>query len=459
MSDLCMRNGRLVTEAGLLSAHLYVRNGRIAAISSEPGMASGEVVDAGGGLVFPGAIDAHVHFNDPGRTEAEDFFTGFSAAAAGGVTTVLEMPQTVPVVADESSFSSKKAGIGRRSVVDYGLYLVLTPDNIPRVEEMCSLKPMGFKCFLSHSDDIGMLDDGMLYEGMLGIQRAGSRLVVHAETGSLIDVLTARLRSEGRGDPLAHAESRPPFVEVNAVARTVSLAEETGASVHIAHCSTPGGVGIVSRARAAGVPVTVETTPHYLALTSETLRDRGPYAKCNPPLRTRDEVEALWSRVAAGEVDIVASDHAPYTFADKDAGLDSIWSAPAGVTSIQTMVPVVLSEGRRRGLGWTRLAELVAAQPARVFGLYPAKGTLRVVSDADMFIFEPDAGWTVECGGLMYRQPWTPFEGMKVQGRIRRTLVRGRTVYLDSGEGGEITVSPGYGRFVFPGFSVDDRDG
>lgn len=459
MYDLCVSNGYLVTEAGVLSAHLYVRGGRIAAISSEPDMASSEVVDARGALVFPGAVDAHVHFNDPGRTEAEDFLTGSSAAAAGGITTVLEMPQTSPVVADESSFLDKKAEIGAKSVVDYGLYLALTPDNIPRVEELCSLMPMGFKCFLSHSEDIGMLDDSMLYEGMVAVNRGRSRLVVHAETASLIDLLAGRLTSRGRGDPLAHADSRPPFVEVHAVARTVSLAGETRASVHIAHCSTAGGVDIVSRARAAGLPVTVETAPHYLALTTETLRDRGPYAKCNPPLRTEEEVGALWARLAVGGIDIVASDHAPYTFADKDAGLSSIWSAPAGVTSIQSMVPMVLSEGRRRELSWTRLAQVVAEGPARIFGLYPAKGTLRVGTDADMFIFDPDVSWKVDTGGLFYKQPWTPFEGMKVQGRVRRTLVRGRTVYLDSGDGGEITVSPGHGRFIYPGYSAADGPG
>lgn len=459
MHDLCIKNGRVVTESGIWATDVYVKDGMISGLGCEDCWEAGEVVDAGGCYVFPGAIDAHVHFNDPGYTEAEDFLTGSQAAAAGGVTTVMEMPQTVPVVADADSFLSKQAEAGSKSVVDFGLYLALTPENLDCVEQLCQLGPVGFKCFLSHSEEIGMLDDGMLYRGMQAIRSAGSRLCVHAENQSIIDVLTGQLQSQGRQDPLAHADSRPAFSELIAVERTVTLARETGAAVHIAHCSSAEAVDIAARARRCGYPVTVETTPHYLALTRQTLQDLGPYAKCNPPLRSRREREDLWQRLLRGDLDMIASDHAPYTFAQKEAGRNSIWSAPSGLTAIQTMVPLVISEGRRRGLSWRRLAHLLCTRPARVFGLYPQKGAIRVGADADMFLFDATASETVIAEDLWYKQSWTPFEGMTVDGRIDRTWIRGRTVFVDvPGQRGRITADPGYGRFVSPASAAKEED-
>ncbi|MFO8061216.1 MAG: allantoinase AllB [Bacillota bacterium] len=451
MYDLCIRNGRLVTEAGVWPADVYVREGKISALTDGDRWEAGEIVDAGGCYVFPGAVDAHVHFNDPGHTESEDFFTGSRAAAAGGVTCVMEMPQTVPVVADAESFRGKLAEAERKSVVDFGLYLALTPENIADVEELCQLRPVGFKCFLSHSDEIGMLDDGMLYLGMQAVRRAGSRLSVHAENQSLIDVLTAELRSRGRRDPLAHAEARPPLVELTAVQRTAALARETGAAVHIAHCSLPEAVDVVSQTRRCGHPVTVETAPHYLLLSLEALGELGPYAKCNPPLRSDAVRRELWRRLSRGDVDMIASDHAPFTFAEKEAGSEDIWSAPSGLTAVQTMVPLVLSEGRRRGLSWRRLARLLCTGPARVFGLYPQKGSLRVGADADMFLFDPDASTSFRAENLWYKEPWTPFEDWTVKGRVVRTWIRGGMVFDGTeGEKGRIRVDRGYGRFVWP---------
>lgn len=451
--DSLVVGGRVVAGGQALEVALGLAGGRVAAwLAPEAARAAAadEVLDAAGCWVLPGAVDAHVHLNDPGYTAGEDFHTGTRAAAAGGVTTVLEMPLTDPLTADPESFALKRAEAASKAVVDYALWAAAVPHNLDRLAELFALGAVGFKAFMADSPEIPRLDDPELCRAMAVCARLGAVLGVHAENNALINAEVARLQAEGRRDPAAHAESRPPHGEADAVGRVATFARATGCRVHVVHVSVPEAVMAARAGRAAGAAVTVETCPQYLTLTVDDLVRRGPYAKCNPPLRPRTAVEALWREVAGGGVDTIGSDHAPYTFAEKDAGREDIWAAPAGVTGLQTMVPLVLSEGPGHGLDPVAAARLLATTPARVFGLWPRKGDLLPGSDADLVIWDPRPEWTVTAGHLFYKQPWAPHAGRRLRGMIRRTLVRGTTVFVRDApdDPGRVLVAAGFGVFL-----------
>lgn len=447
MFDLAVKRAKIVGESQTTKANLYVRDGKFAAISSED-LPARESIDADGRILLPGGVDPHVHFNDPGFTAGEDFETGSMSAAAGGITTVFEMPLTDPLTADKPSFLLKKGEATKKSVVDFGLYLALTPDNWKHIDKLMELNPIGFKAFMSFSPEIPVMRDGELLAGMKAIRAANSRLAVHCENNEIISFLTAQIKEAGRKDPRAYADSRPDFAEWEAVQRAVTLAIIAGVQLHVVHSSTPQGARIVAEARKAGHPVSVETAQHYLFLDVRDFQRIGPFAQCNPPLREPGNADRLWEAIRAGEIDCVGTDHAPYTFDEKAPGHDSIWNSPAGMNNIQSALPLVLGEGTKRGIPLTILARLFATAPAKLFNIYPRKGVIAVGSDADMFLFDPKEGWTVDPKQTFYKQKWTPFEGIKVMGRVKRTWIRGTLVYEDATPLGRIMVKPGFGQFI-----------
>ncbi|HVA88874.1 MAG TPA: amidohydrolase family protein, partial [Chloroflexota bacterium] len=252
-------------------------------------------------------------------------------------------------------------------------------------------------------------------------------------------------------DPLAHAESRPPVVETEAVARAIHLAQAAGARLHIAHASTAASVRAVTAARAAGFPISCETCPQYLVMDLSDLDRLGPFARCAPALRDRQEVEALWQVVADGSVHAICSDHSPYTVAEKEAGFGDIFKAPLGLNVIQVMLPSIVDEGiHRRGLSYTWFANFSAAGPARLVGLYPRKGSIRVGADADLALWDMGSEWEVRREDLFSRHPWTPLEGRRLRGRPVCTVRRGEIIFA----GGRIRAEPGSGRFLHGGESV-----
>ncbi|MCC7371430.1 MAG: allantoinase AllB [Chloroflexi bacterium] len=450
-ADLLIAGGTLVSEHEAVRADVAVVGGRVAAILDPSSAVEAERrVDATGKLVLPGLVDGHVHFNEPGRIHWEGFATGSAAAAAGGITTVLDMPlNNDPPTLDGASLALKAAAVADKSVVDYGLWGGIVPANLGQLGELHAGGVVAAKAFMCHSglDGYPGVDDASLYGALRRGAELGMTVGLHAESDGLTTALGGEAQAAGQKDARAWASARPPFTELEPVRRALLLARETGASVHFVHVSTPEAVREVAAARAHGVRATLETCPHYLALDEDDLARLGPYGKCAPPLRPRAVVEALWQEVLAGRVDLIASDHSPCPPADKDRGHDDIWLAWGGLHGVQTLLPVLLTEGvHARGLSLKALVRLTSAATARRYGLYPQKGALLVGSDADIAIVDPDAAWTLDASMLKTRWPLSPFLGKAFRGRVCTTILRGTVVCQD----GEIQVQPGFGQRLFP---------
>lgn len=438
--DLIIRNGTLVTPTGLNRADLAIADERIAAIAPEIGGTSADEIDAAGLHVFPGPIDAHVHFNEPGRTEWEGFASGTRALAAGGATAFVEMPLNAhPPTIDAAAFDKKHEAACRSSLVDFALWGGLVPGNLDRLDELAERGVAGFKAFMSNSgiDDFPAADDLTLYEGMVRAARLGRIVAVHAESDAITGGLARRAVAEGRTTPRDYLASRPVVAELEAITRAISFAKETGCALHVVHVSTGRGVLLVAAARERGVNVSCETCPHYLVLTEDDVEALGAVAKCAPPLRTRAEQEQLWRLLADGTLPMVASDHSPAP-PDLKTSTDffQVWG---GISGCQSTLQLLVTEGYgARGLPLERIAAVTTEYPARRFGLWPAKGQLAVGADADLALVDLAHSSVVRPDDLLYRHRHSPYVGRTLRGRVARTLVRGTTVYLD----GKIVSAP-----------------
>lgn len=442
-------NATVAADYGVLRTDILIRGERIAALGdgAEFRRIADELIDARGLVVLPGAIDPHAHFEDPGHTEREDFTTGTSAAAAGGITTVIEHPLTYPPVTTVDLYREKREMARRKVVVDFGLWGALTAPSLEHIEGQWAEGAGGFKAFMPISDpSYPNVTDAEMLHGMQTVAALGGLVLIHAESDSLLQANLARLRAEGRTDLMAHPESRPPFVEEEAVHRALFLAAEAGVRVQIVHGSSPVSVDLVAQARSAGQPATIEVCPHHLLLDMDDYRRLGPWGCCAPAIRDRALVEGMWERVLRGEVHSLVSDHAAYTHEEKRLGYEDILNCPLGCQVIQETVPLVLSEAyHQRGMSLPAFAAFSATNTAKTARLYPRKGTIRPGSDADLVLYDLENEWTVEPEAQQFsKNPWSPFEGRRVRARVVRTLVRGTTVFAD----GEITVAPGYGVFL-----------
>lgn len=448
--DLIVRGAHVL--AGALAddaparVDIAVADGKISAVAVDLEGAADEELDARGLHVFPGVIDAHMHFNEPGRTDWEGFATGTRALAAGGATFCVEMPlNAYPPTLDAASFESKLRAAEASSLVDFALWGRLVPGPVERLDELARKGIVGFKAFMSTSGtlDFQPADDLTLYEGMERAAGLGLPVLVHAENRAITDALASRAVSTLRTTMRDYRDSRPSVAELEAIGRAILLAEETGCSLHVVHVSTGRGVALVAAARARGVDVTCETCPHYLVLTEEDAEELGAVAKCAPPLRPREDLESLWAQIFEGNIGFVASDHSPAP-PEMKAGMD-FFRAWGGISGCQSLLNVMLDKGHHeRGLPLARVAELVSGNVARRFG-FPEKGRIEVGADADLALVDLGASFTLKEEDLLYRHKISPFLGKTFRGRVVRTLVRGTTVFLQ----GEIVSRP-IGRLLKP---------
>lgn len=447
MFDLALRGGTVVTEDGMFRADLVVQGGRIAGLVApgSNGISARQVLDVEGLYLLPGAIDVHVHFREPGLTHKEDWETGSAGAAVGGVTTVLEMPNTLPPTATVEALHEKVRLVEGRSYVDFGLYGVVMADNLDQIEPLARAGAVGFKIFLGETTGQLSAPSGLgLVQALRAIARTGLRVGFHAEDREICAQALEQARRLGLEGLAAHLAARPAAAELDAIGRLVALARHTGAKVHIFHLSAGEGVELIRFGRALGADITGETCPHYLLLSVDDPRVQaaGTLAKVNPPLRTRADAEKLWEGLRDGTLALVASDHAPHTAGEKTG---SIWEAAAGMPGVELLLPLLLNEAGRGRCSLSDVVRWLAAGPARTFGLYPRKGTLSVGADADIAVVDLGHRWTIRAAALQSKARYTPFDGWEVSGAVVYTLVGGRVVAQE----GRLTGPPA-GRWVRP---------
>jgi allantoinase len=458
-----IEGGTIVTHEIQMRADLIISDERISGIVSDArGIFGDKRIDATGKLVLPGGIDAHTHFREPEEFTKEGFTTGSHGAAAGGITTVVEMPQADPTTITGDQFQEKRLRIGKTSIVDMALWagVVGEPRQRPdAIREMAALGAAAFKSFMaSSSPSFPSVDVDKLYSAMLAIAPTGLPYGLHAEDDIMLSAGLRRTQEAGRTEPLAHAESRPPIIEAVAVANVLHLAEVTGCWVHICHCASADALRQIAVARSRGVKVTVETCPQYLALnTDDLVRLRG-FGRCAPAIRPQSEVDAIWPYVLDETVDLICSDHCGFTAESKLAGADDIFKAPMGLAGVQTLLPSFFDTAvNKRGMALPQFVRQISTNPAQIFGLYPRKGTIAIGSDADVVVLDQNLEWVATGEDMLHRQKWTPFEGKTIRGRVLRTLRRGETIYDDSLDGeARILGVPGSGRFLDRGYGTRD---
>lgn len=439
--DLIIKNGNVVFRDGVRKVDIGVKNEKISCIAEDITGEAKEIIDASGQYVMPGMVDTHVHISEPGRAEWEGFETGSKAMAAGGTTSYVEMPlNALPATINKEALDLKLEAAISQNYVDYGFYGGLVPENLDKLQELSDAGVLAFKCFLSDitSDvpgDFTHVDDYTMYKGMQKIAELGGILCIHAENPNVTKKLTEEMIREGRTSPLEYSDSRPIFTEVDAVQRAILFAKETGCKLHIVHISSSEAVQIIQEARRNGVDVTVESCPHYFAITSEQVAEIGPRAKCQPPIRKANDQEKLWEELLNGNIDWLTSDHSPCT---EDLKQKDFYDAWGGISGVQNNVDLMFDLAvKQRGLEVEKFVDLIAFNPAQRFNLHQ-KGEIAVAKDADIILVDPNQSYVVKREDLYYKNKHSAYEGRKIDCRVTKTIVRGNVVFdLQQGIVGE----------------------
>ena len=446
MTDLIVRGERVVLPDGVRAAAIHIRDGRIHAVSSYADTPVGVPVrDAGQLVILPGLVDTHVHINDPGRSEWEGFEHATRAAAAGGVTTLVDMPlNSVPPTTTVSGFGDKLDAARGRCRVDVGFWGGVVPGNTDELEPLARRGVLGFKCFLSPSgvDEFEHVGEAELRKALPVLATLKLPLLAHAE-------LPALLREpDPSGNPRDHATwlaSRPPEAEHAAIDLLIRLSREYGAHVHIVHLASPDALPAIDAGRRSGVPITVETCPHYLTFAADEIAPGATAFKCAPPIRGREDRERLWEGLAAGRIDLIATDHSPAPPSLKRPDDGDFLRAWGGIASLQIGLAAIWTGAASRGIPFERVARWMAAAPAMLAGIEQMKGSIAIGRDADLVLWDPDAESAVDPAALYHRHPVTPYAGMQLRGVVRTTFLRGQVVYDDA------RFPEGAGRLIVPG--------
>jgi len=425
----------VVTPEGVGPRSVHIQGSVIASVRAHDAVPAGPgVVDVGSLAILPGLVDTHVHINEPGRSDWEGFETATRAAAAGGVTTVIEMPlNAIPATTTAQALRAKVASARGKLAVDVGFWGGVVPGNAADLEPLWQAGVFGFKCFLVPSGvpEFANVTEADLREAMPVLARLGAPLLVHAELPGPIEA-AAELESCVAWDGRAYScylESRPKAAENEAIALMIRLCREHGARVHIVHLSSSDALPLLEEARAAGLPVGVETCPHYLHFAAEDIKDGACAFKCAPPIRERANNEALWGALLGGRIDLVATDHSPCPPAMKRLDDGDFGAAWGGIASLQLGASVVWSGAKARGGRLEHLARWMSEAPARLAGLDHRKGRIAPGCDADLVIFDPDGDTVVDPARLFHRHPVTPYAGQRLAGVVERTYLRGELIY------------------------------
>jgi dihydroorotase len=430
-ADLVLAGGKVVSPDAVIDADVAIKDGKIIAVGAADALPPAkETVDVSGMHVLPGAIDVHVHFRDPGYPQKEDFASGTAAAAFGGVTTIFDMPNTIPTVGTPEILAAKHKMAAEKAHIDFGLYAVLGEDTIENVPALIETGVIGFKLYMGNTfGKIASPSTGAMLEAFEVVAPTGKRISLHAETNSIMERRETRLRQAGRTDPLAHLASRPAVVAIEAVSRAAILAEWTGARIHILHISSADELRPLREAKARGVDITGETCPHYLMLSADDYAKNAGVIRVNPPVREKRNQEPLWTALADGTVDIIATDHAPHSREEKTR--NDMFDVDCGFPGVESQMPLMLTEVNAGRMTIMDYVALSSAKPAKIWGLYPRKGVIAPGTEADIAVVDLKREMTLDDAMLQSRAKITPWHGRKVKGLPIHTIVRGRFVMRD----------------------------
>jgi allantoinase len=435
MSRHIIRSRRVVTPSGVRPAAVHFENEKILNVGDWADIPEGaDLVDGGNCVVMPGIVDTHVHVNEPGRTEWEGFETATKAAAVGGVTTIVDMPlNSIPATTTINAFEEKLVAANGKCSVDVAFWGGVVPGNVSELAPLVEQGVRGFKCFLVHSgvDEFPHVTEADLRIAMPELARLNTVLLVHAELEGPVNAAAASIASL---NPCAYdtfLRSRPREAEDAAIALMIELCRETGARVHIVHHSSSDSLSPLREARSEGLPITVETCPHYLTFAAEDIGDGDTHFKCCPPVRERENREKLWKAVADGTIDMIVSDHSPCSPALKTQETGDFMNAWGGIAALQFGLPVMWTNLQARGFGLTDLSRLMSEAPAKLAGLEDSKGKLAPGSDADIIVWDSDERFTLLPELIQHRHKLTPYMGMELFGVVRTSYVRGKEVYAN----------------------------
>lgn len=453
LADLVLTNARIqLSSTDALEGWLSVHDGRVLAVGQGEPPDGTSVLDCGGKHVLPGAVDIHTHFRDPGDPDEETFPAGTLAAAFGGVTTVVDMPNTGNQVRTPADYVEKRDYLVDRSYVDYGLHVLLV-DSAEYMQDFRDLGVAGLKWLIGYAQLKGVpcqpSSNAALRDALVAAAANDIMVGVHAESLPWMRDLTADLKANGRDDVKAHLDSRPPFVEAIAVAEVCVLAAEFGPRFHIHHLTAelPLKTAVALRS-SLGIPLTIETCPSYLFLTHDDVEEQGAMIQVNPPMREAADQRAMWEGILSGAIDSVGSDHAPRRHSEKQGR--AIWDVPPGVVAVETMLPLFLDQVADGRLSLGRLVALLSERPAELVRIDDRKGSLTPGHDADIVIVDFDSMTTIASTRLHSTLTFTPYEGRNVQGAITDVLVRGRSVVAS----GELVAGAPFGRHVPSSYAV-----
>ena len=418
----------VVLETGVAPANIRVEDGIITALEEYAPIDESEGIAVPDDLLlFPGVVDSHVHLNEPGRTHWEGFASGTRAAAAGGATTVIDMPlNSIPPTTSLEALYIKQDAAKQQTSVDVGFWGGLVPGNLNQLEGLVQEGGVfGFKAFTLDSgvDEFPPVDQETLVNGMKEIKRLGSLLIVHAEAAEeLIEGLDSTKSYQ------EFATTRPPKAEVQAIQRVVDGVKETGCRTHILHVTSQEAVEVIAEAKAAGLPVTAETCPHYLSFDATSIPDAAPQYKCCPPIREKAQQDALWQALKDGTLDIVVSDHSPADAVEKFSSEGNLMKAWGGVAGLEVSFTAVTSQAKARGIPYEKVARWMSSGPAELVGL-PQKGAIAVGKDADFVLFDPETPQTISAQNLHHKNPISAYDGLEITGQIAATILRGTIIY------------------------------
>ncbi|MFY9691153.1 MAG: allantoinase AllB [Candidatus Acidiferrales bacterium] len=441
--DLIVRGKRVIAPEGERAAAIHIRAGTIAAITAFDDVPPATPVhEAGDAVVMPGIVDTHVHINEPGRTEWEGFSTATRAAAAGGVTTIIEMPlNSIPATTTAGAYREKLAAAAGKLSVDVGFWGGAVPGNVGELKPLWDAGVFGFKCFLVPSgvDEFASVNENDLRAALPQLAAMGAPLLAHAELPGPIEDAMAKLPKGA--SPKRYATwlaARPHEAEDEAIALLIRLARESKARVHVVHLVSSDSLAQLQQAKVEGLAISVETCPHYLSFAAEDIADGATEFKCAPPIRTREHREKLWGGLADGTIDFIAADHSPCPPALKLPDEGDFLRAWGGIASLQLSLPAVWTQARSRGYSVSRVAEWLCAGPARLAGIGARKGAIAVGCDADFVMWNPDATFRVDAARLHHRHKVTPYAGQELAGVVETTFLRGRKIF----ERGEFPALP-----------------